>query len=262
MGRVLIVSNRLPISVARDAAGVLRVNPSSGGLATGLSGVHTSSGGLWIGWPGISGPLQPQEEAALSARYAELAVVPVPLSEDEVERYYEQFCNGILWPALHYLISDLPLQIKGYDLYEAVNRRFADAVVAHYRPGRHHLDTRLSVDAGAADDPRAAARRTHRILPAHPVSRFRRVSYPAVPGGVADRPAGRGPGRLSHGGVHAALRLVGAAHAGRGQRRGSAALGRAQRAHRRVPDGRGRGRLRRPCGVQRRRRPPDGRPQP
>jgi trehalose 6-phosphate synthase/phosphatase len=135
MSRVLIVSNRLPISVARDAAGVLRVNPSSGGLATGLSGVHSSSGGLWIGWPGISGPLQPQEEATLSARYAELSVVPVPLSEDEVERYYEQFCNGILWPALHYLISDLPLQIKGYDLYEAVNRRFADAVVAHYRSG-------------------------------------------------------------------------------------------------------------------------------
>src|SRR5919109_1360522 len=103
MGRVLIVSNRLPISVARDAEGVLRVNRSSGGLATGLSGVHSRSGGLWIGWPGISGPLQPQEEAALSGQYAEQGVVPVPLSEDEVDRYYEQFCNGILWPALHYL---------------------------------------------------------------------------------------------------------------------------------------------------------------
>ena len=40
-------------------------------------------------------------------------MVPVPLSADEVERYYEQFCNGMLWPALHYLISQLPLQITG-----------------------------------------------------------------------------------------------------------------------------------------------------
>ena len=135
MSRVLIVSNRLPISVARDPAGTLQVSPSAGGLATGLSGVHAGSGGLWIGWPGISGPFTPAEETSLAARYAELAVVPVQLSADEVDRYYEQFCNGIIWPALHYLIGQLPLEISGYELYQAVNRRFADAIVAHHRKG-------------------------------------------------------------------------------------------------------------------------------
>src|SRR5688572_20767330 len=109
MSRVLIVSNRLPISVVRDEQGALQVTRSAGGLATGLSGVHAGSGGLWIGWPGISGPLAPEEEASLEGRYAELAVVPVPLSAEEVERYYEQFCNGIIWPALHYLVGQLPL---------------------------------------------------------------------------------------------------------------------------------------------------------
>src|SRR5688572_24859406 len=109
MSRVLIVSNRLPISVTRDDTGALRVSRSAGGLATGLAQVHARSGGAWIGWPGISGPLTPGEQSTLDTRYAELGVVPVALSADEVERYYEQFCNGILWPALHYLISDLPL---------------------------------------------------------------------------------------------------------------------------------------------------------
>src|SRR5687767_3792996 len=98
MGRVLIVSNRLPVSVARDPnGGGLKVSRSAGGLATGLSEVHARSGGLWIGWPGISGELSADEESHLAQRYTELSVIPVALSADEVDRYYEKFCNGVLW---------------------------------------------------------------------------------------------------------------------------------------------------------------------
>ena len=51
-GRLIIVSNRLPISVLRQGDGT-RVEASPGGLATALSAVWSSSGnGLWIGWPG------------------------------------------------------------------------------------------------------------------------------------------------------------------------------------------------------------------
>jgi trehalose 6-phosphate synthase/phosphatase len=136
MGRVLIVSNRLPVSVSRDASGGgLTVSRSAGGLATGLSEVHARSGGLWIGWPGISGDLSADEEQHLAQRYTELSVIPVPLSADEVDRYYEKFCNGVLWPTLHYLIGQLPLEISDFALYETVNRRFADAAVASYQPG-------------------------------------------------------------------------------------------------------------------------------
>jgi trehalose 6-phosphate synthase/phosphatase len=135
MGRVLIVSNRLPVTVGRDDDGALRVSRSSGGLATGLAGVHARTGGLWIGWPGITGELSPEDQALLAQRYADMSVVPVPLNADEVEQYYEHFCNGILWPALHYLIGQLPLEIPDFGLYERVNRRFAAAAVASYQPG-------------------------------------------------------------------------------------------------------------------------------
>ena len=134
MSRVLIVSNRLPISVSRQE-GQLRVSPSAGGLATGLRGVHEKSGGLWIGWPGYGGEATEAERQRLADRYRDLNLVPVELSPDEVERYYEQFCNGVLWPLLHYLIGELPLQFTNFDLYETVNRRFADAVVANHREG-------------------------------------------------------------------------------------------------------------------------------
>jgi trehalose 6-phosphate synthase/phosphatase len=133
MRRLIIVSNRLPISISRTD-GKLTVEPSSGGLATGVRRVHEHSGGMWIGWPGHSEALAAAEQATLEERYRELRVAPVPLSAEEVENYYEGFCNGVLWPLFHYLIGQVPLEVQGLELYETVNRRFADAVVAHYQP--------------------------------------------------------------------------------------------------------------------------------
>jgi trehalose 6-phosphate synthase/phosphatase len=134
MPRVVIVSNRLPISVSR-AEGKLVVARSSGGLATGLSTVHHEGGGSWIGWPGHSESLSPAERDSLAEQYEQHKVVAVDLSAEEVQRYYEDFCNGVLWPLFHYLIGQLPFEVEGFELYEAVNRRFADAVVARYQPG-------------------------------------------------------------------------------------------------------------------------------
>jgi trehalose 6-phosphate synthase/phosphatase len=135
MSRVLIVSNRLPITVKRIDGG-FQVEMSAGGLATGLRGVHEQSGGLWIGWPGVGDDeLSDDDRARLGSRFEELRVVPVALSTSEVERYYERFCNGILWPLFHYLLGPLPLEFQGYDLYEAVNQRFANAVCERYRSG-------------------------------------------------------------------------------------------------------------------------------
>jgi trehalose 6-phosphate synthase/phosphatase len=135
MSRVLIVSNRLPITVKRTDGG-FDVEMSAGGLATGLRGVHEQAAGLWIGWPGVADDeLTDANRDSLASRFEELRVVPVALSADEVERYYEGFCNGILWPLFHYLLGTMPLEFGGFDLYESVNQRFADAVCERYRPG-------------------------------------------------------------------------------------------------------------------------------
>jgi trehalose 6-phosphate synthase/phosphatase len=132
--RILIASNRLPISVRRTG-GNLTVEASTGGLATGLAGVHGNAESVWIGWPGHSERLTPEETESLARDYRERHVRPVDLTADEVDRYYERFCNGVLWPLFHYLIGQLPLEVEGFDLYEAINRRFADAIVAEYRQG-------------------------------------------------------------------------------------------------------------------------------
>ncbi len=132
--RIVIVSNRLPVTV-RAERGDVQVVPSSGGLATGLSGPHERSSGLWIGWPGDVTRLDASQRATLEGRLTERRCVPVYLTQSEVTRFYDGFSNGILWPLFHYLLGQIPIETRDFDAYERVNERFADAVAQNYRPG-------------------------------------------------------------------------------------------------------------------------------
>ncbi|MGE3511818.1 MAG: trehalose-6-phosphate synthase, partial [Vicinamibacterales bacterium] len=132
--RLLIVSNRLPVT-ARVDAGRVQLKRASGGLATGLRAWHAKSGSLWIGWPGDVSRFTDEQRAALDVRLHARHVAPVYLSPTDVEEYYEGFANRVLWPLCHYLIDRVPVDASGWDAYQRANRAFADAVVAHYRPG-------------------------------------------------------------------------------------------------------------------------------
>ena len=70
------------------------------------------------------------DQQLLARKLEAMRLVQVALSREEVQRYYEAYCNGVLWPLFHYFASELPLEIQGFDDYERVNRRFADAVAA------------------------------------------------------------------------------------------------------------------------------------
>ena len=134
MARTLVVSNRLPVTVHRGEGG-LTVERSGGGLATGLKAVHEQGGGTWVGWPGYAGELPEPERAQLAERCRALRVVPVSLSQQELESYYEGYCNGVLWPLFHSFLNQLPLESGDFEPYRKVNERFADAVAAVWRPG-------------------------------------------------------------------------------------------------------------------------------
>ena len=132
--RILIVSNRLPITLKREAS-TIRVERSSGGLATGLSSTYQQGGGVWIGWPGFSGEIPESQAEELQAQFREMNLVAVSVSEAEMERFYGAYCNGILWPLFHSFPSQLPLETHDFEAYREANVKFADAVAAVYRPG-------------------------------------------------------------------------------------------------------------------------------
>ena len=134
MARLLIVANRLPITVLATDTGV-EVQRSPGGLATGLMGPHEQSGGLWIGWSGAPDDLDPGRQALLDEQLVAMRLVAVPLSAEQITRFYEGFSNGVLWPLFHYLLEQIPLQVSDWDGYVEANQAFADVVAAHYQPG-------------------------------------------------------------------------------------------------------------------------------
>src|SRR5512140_1576603 len=134
MSRLLLVSNRLPVTVKAEKDNVSVVR-SAGGLATGLSRPHERSGGVWIGWPGDVSRLSNAQRAKVESQLAELRCVPIYLSSSEVSRYYEGYSNRVLWPLCHYLPDRVPRQDRDWDVYAKVNDRFAELVARHYQPG-------------------------------------------------------------------------------------------------------------------------------
>ncbi|WP_437677522.1 bifunctional alpha,alpha-trehalose-phosphate synthase (UDP-forming)/trehalose-phosphatase [Sorangium sp. So ce131] len=135
MSRLIIVSNRLPVTV-RTEQGTVAVVPSAGGLVTALRGPHERHGGLWLGWPGDVSRLTAEQRDDLEAQLARVGAAPVHLTSAEVSRYYDGFSNGILWPLFHYLIEKVNLDARrDWESYRDVNERFAAAIAERYQPG-------------------------------------------------------------------------------------------------------------------------------
>ena len=128
--RVIIVSNRLPWTASADGS---RLHRSSGGLATGLARIHERSKGLWIGWSGLSAAASPEARRAMERQLRDVGAVAVVLDEAEIAGFYRRFSNEALWPVLHG--GEPAAGADDWATYQAVNRRYADAVAAHLRPG-------------------------------------------------------------------------------------------------------------------------------
>jgi trehalose 6-phosphate synthase/phosphatase len=129
--RVVIVANRLPVTVRVDGEDV-HVQASSGGLATGLRGVHQQAGGAWIGWSGASGEESDSARRTVGHELAAIGAVSVPLNATEVAAFYQRFCNGVLWPVLHDRVDEAPTA-EDWATYQAINARYADAVARRLR---------------------------------------------------------------------------------------------------------------------------------
>jgi trehalose 6-phosphate synthase/phosphatase len=89
----------------------------------------------WVGWPGETTELESTARDELSERLREHRLEPVYLSREEVASYYEEIANGVLWPALHGQIGELPPAPHGWDSFVAVNERFAQTLLSHYGDG-------------------------------------------------------------------------------------------------------------------------------
>jgi trehalose 6-phosphate synthase len=116
---LVIVANRLPVDRVTETNDTLGWRRSPGGLVTALEPVLRCKEGAWIGWPGgTESDLEPFVDNGIE-------LVPVWLSADEIEEFYEGFSNATLWPLYHDLVAKPEFHREWWDAYVRVNERFA-----------------------------------------------------------------------------------------------------------------------------------------
>ena len=126
----MVVSNRLPVDrCSADDAEIdgERWRRSPGGLVTALAPLMAKSDGAWVGWHGAP------DEQLEPFSHDDMDLVPVELSAEDVELYYEGFSNATLWPLYHDVIARPEFHRTWWDSYRRVNQRFADAVAQSAR---------------------------------------------------------------------------------------------------------------------------------
>jgi trehalose 6-phosphate synthase len=121
---VVVVANRLPVDQVTDPDGSTRWQRSPGGLVTALEPFVAGRGGAWVGWSGSAG------EAPEPFESGGMQLIPVELSEEEVDHYYEGMSNASLWPLYHDVVEKPEYHRTWWDTYVQVNKRFAERAAA------------------------------------------------------------------------------------------------------------------------------------
>ena len=90
--RLLLVSNRLPVTVQRSDDGEYSFSQGTGGLVTGLHGLSKRTTFNWYGWPGLEIPSA--ETAYRTTRLKEeYGAIPVFLEDELADLYYNGFAS-------------------------------------------------------------------------------------------------------------------------------------------------------------------------
>jgi trehalose 6-phosphate synthase len=114
MGRLVVVSNRIPVASARTG--------STGGLAVALADVLARRDALWMGWNGEVAET-PDPPAARRMRRTE--IVGFGLTPEMHRGFYAGFANAVLWPLCHYRLGLVDYRRADYATYLATNAHIA-----------------------------------------------------------------------------------------------------------------------------------------
>ena len=139
--RLLIVSNRLPVSVSKND-GEYTFEKSAGGLVSGLSDFLGALGKsasdiddyIWMGWPGMTIEKE-DEELVRSKVQKDYKASPVFLSQKLMDKVYLGFCNKTIWPLFHYFPNYASFESEFWTEYKTVNEMFRDEVLKVLQPG-------------------------------------------------------------------------------------------------------------------------------
>lgn len=134
--QVIVVSNREPYSHEHAKDGSIVVKRPASGLVTAVEPVMRACSGTWVAHGSGSADratVDAHDRVAVPPGHDDYFVRRIWLTEDEEQGYYYGFANEGLWPLCHVAHVRPVFRESDWEAYKAVNRRFADAVVAEAR---------------------------------------------------------------------------------------------------------------------------------
>ena len=132
---IIVVSNREPYIHVKTDHGVEVQCPASG-LVTAVEPVMRACSGTWIAHGAGSGDrdaVDAKDRVMVPPDDPSYTLRRIWLTQEEEEGYYYGFANEGLWPLCHIAHVRPVFRSADWKQYVAVNRRFADAVVAEAR---------------------------------------------------------------------------------------------------------------------------------
>ena len=99
-----------------------------GGLTAGLDPVMRRLGGTWIAWGDGDADFAVSDDGnrvAVPPEDPQYTLQRIPLSEEEVDGYYEGYANRTLWPLCHAQMGNVEFRADDWETYRTVNRKFA-----------------------------------------------------------------------------------------------------------------------------------------
>ena len=136
--QVIVVSNREPYIHNRKGGDIQLVVPASG-LVSALEPITRACAGTWIAYGGGSADalvVDENDRVEVPPEDPSYTLRRVWLSEEEQQGYYLGFANEGLWPLCHIAFTRPIFRASDWETYEAVNRKFADTVIAEARNER------------------------------------------------------------------------------------------------------------------------------
>jgi trehalose 6-phosphate synthase/phosphatase len=136
MGRLIIISNRLPFSIDHDGEQI-NLRQSSGGLVSALKSYfekdNTSRSEmiekLWVGLADFSEKDWESEQVNNQASKFDFTIVPLFADTTLYKDYYNGFSNSAIWPLFHYFPTLAEYQSSYFEAYLKINKFFAEKLL-------------------------------------------------------------------------------------------------------------------------------------
>ena len=132
--RVIVVSNRLPVSLTRGGT-LWHSKATAGGLATAMHPILKGTDGIWIGWSGDTSETSDETRQAILKEWADKhRYFAVDLDQETARGFYEGIANQALWPLFHHFPSLLRFEPEHWNAYVRANETFRDEILKHVLP--------------------------------------------------------------------------------------------------------------------------------